>query len=439
MTAKIIIIAVCVLFSAYFSATETAFSTFNRIRVKNLAEKGDKKANLAIKLSDNYDTLITTILIGNNIVNTLAAALGTLVFVEIFKGDQDLGTTMSTIVLTLVVLIFGEISPKSMAKRSPESFVLFSAPLINVLRIVFAPLSFLFNKWQKLLGKIFKAKDDAGITEEELVSIIEEAEESGDIDESESELIKSAIEFNDLEVGDIFTPRIDITALSADADRETVEKQFSESGYSRIPVYEDDLDNIVGILYHKDYYIADFDKSHPITEILKPVIFVTKTQKINDVLKDLQEKQLHLAIVTDEYGSTAGLVTLEDIVEEIVGEIWDEHDEKIEEIKEIGEKEYIISGKANLEKVFDMFDIDEQPEVLTVNGWAMTILGRIPQEGDSFEENGLAVEVLKMNGRRIENLHITDIRADDDEESEKERSRKDKSEDDAQLTIEVTN
>lgn len=437
MTAKIIIIAVCVLFSAYFSATETAFSTFNRIRVKNLAEKGNKKANLAIKLSDNYDTLITTILIGNNIVNTLAAALGTLVFVEIFKGDQDLGTTVSTIVLTLVVLIFGEISPKSMAKRSPESFVLFSAPIINFLRIIFAPLSFLFNKWQKLLGKIFKSKDDAGITEEELVSIIEEAEESGDIDENESELIKSAIEFNDLEVGDIFTPRIDITALPADADRETVEKQFSESGYSRIPVYEDDLDNIVGILYHKDYYMAGFDKSKSIKEILKPVIFVTKTQKINDVLKDLQEKQLHLAIVTDEYGSTAGLVTLEDIVEEIVGEIWDEHDERIEEIKEIGEKEYIISGKANLEKVFDMFDIDEEPEVLTVNGWAMTILGRIPQEGDRFEENGLAVEVLKMNGRRIENLHITDVRADEEEEAE--RSKKDKSEDDAQLTIEVAN
>ena len=212
-----------------------------------------------------------------------------------------------------------------------------------------------------------------------------------------------------------------------DADAETVEKQFTDSGYSRIPVYDGDLDNIIGILYHKDYYMADFDKSHPITEILKPVIFVTKTQKINDVLKDLQEKQLHLAIVTDEYGSTAGLVTLEDIIEEIVGEIWDEHDEKIEEIKEIGEKEYIISGKANLEKVFDMFDIDEEPEVLTVNGWAMTILGRIPQEGDTFEQYGLSVEVLKMNGRRIENLHITDVRVD--EEEEKEKTKKDKDSD----------
>ena len=430
MAAYVIIIVVCVIFSAYFSATETAFLTFNRIRLKNLAEKGNKRAGLVLKLSDNYDTLLTTILIGNNIVNTLSAALCTLVFVDLLKGNQDLATTVSTIVITLAVLIFGEISPKSMAKRSPESFVMFSAPIINILLVIFYPLSFLFKHWQNLLDKLFKSDDDKGMTEEELVSIIEEAEESGDIDESESTLIKSAIEFNDLEVGDIFTPRIDITALPIDADREAVEKQFSESGYSRIPVYDGDLDNIVGILYHKDYYMTDFDKSKSISEILKPVIFVTNTQKINDVLKDLQEKQLHLAIVTDEYGSTAGIVTLEDIIEEIVGEIWDEHDERIDEIKEIGEKEYIISGKANLEKVFDMFDIEDEPKVLTVNGWAMTILGRIPAEGDRFEENGLSVEVLKMNGRRIENLHITDVRVDEEEEKEKEKSKRDKSEDD---------
>ena len=420
MGIKIAIIVACIIMSGFFSATETAFSTFNRIRVKNLAEKGNKRAERVISLSDNYDALITTILIGNNIVNILCAALGTLVFVELLHGNQDLATTLSTIVITLAVLIFGEISPKSIAKRRPESFAMFACAPIYMLYIVFYPLSFIFKKWQNLLARMFKSDEDKGITEEELVSIIEEAEESGDIDEDESELIKSAIEFNDLEVADIFTPRIDITSLPVDADRETIEKQFEESGYSRIPVYDGDLDNIVGILYHKDYYMTDFDKESPITEILKPVIFVTKTQKIGDVLKDLQEKQLHLAIVTDEYGSTAGIVTLEDIIEEIVGEIWDEHDERIEEIKEIGEGEYIISGKANLEKVFDMFDIDDEPEVLTVNGWAMTILGRIPQEGDSFTSAGLSVEVLKMNGRRIENLHITDVRTEEVTETEEE-------------------
>ena len=420
MGVKIAIIIACIIMSGFFSATETAFSTFNRIRVKNLAEKGNKRAERVISLSDNYDALITTILIGNNIVNILCAALGTLVFVEILQGNQELATTLSTVVITLAVLIFGEISPKSIAKRRPESFAMFACPIIYMLYILFFPLSFIFKKWQSLLARMFKSDEDKGITEEELVSIIEEAEESGDIDEDESELIKSAIEFNDLEVADIFTPRIDITSLPVDADREIIEKQFEESGYSRIPVYDGDLDNIVGILYHKDYYMTDFDKDSPITEILKPVIFVTKTQKIGDVLKDLQEKQLHLAIVTDEYGSTAGIVTLEDIIEEIVGEIWDEHDERIEEIKQIGEGEYIISGKANLEKVFDMFDINDEPEVLTVNGWAMTILGRIPQEGDSFTSAGLSVEVLKMNGRRIENLHITDVRTEEADETEEE-------------------
>ena len=422
MGIKIAIIIACIFLSGFFSATETAFSTFNRIRVKNLAEKGNRRAERVISLSDNYDSLITTILIGNNIVNILCAALGTLVFVELLHGNQDLATTISTIVITLAVLIFGEISPKSIAKRRPESFAMLACSFIYMLYILFYPLSFIFKKWQNLLAKLFKSDEDKGITEEELVSIIEEAEESGDIDEDESELIKSAIEFNDLEVADIFTPRIDITSLPVDAERETIEKQFEESGYSRIPVYDGDLDNIVGILYHKDYYMTDFDKEGPITDILKPVIFVTKTQKIGDVLKDLQEKQLHLAIVTDEYGSTAGIVTLEDIIEEIVGEIWDEHDERIEEIKEIGEGEYIISGKANLEKVFDMLEIDDEPEVLTVNGWAMTILGRIPQEGDTFMSAGLSVEVLKMNGRRIENLHISDVRAEQiDEDAEQSK------------------
>lgn len=420
MGIKIAVIIACIIMSGFFSATETAFSTFNRIRVKNLAEKGNRRAQRVISLADNYDALITTILIGNNIVNILCAALGTLVFVELLHGDQDLATTLSTVVITLAVLIFGEISPKSIAKRRPESFAMFACIPIYILYIIFYPLSFIFKKWQNLLAKMFKSDEDKGITEEELVSIIEEAEESGDIDEDESELIKSAIEFNDLEVADIFTPRIDITSLPVDAEREVIEKQFEESGYSRIPVYDGDLDNIVGILYHKDYYMTDFDKDSPITEILKPVIFVTKTQKIGDVLKDLQEKQLHLAIVTDEYGSTAGIVTLEDIIEEIVGEIWDEHDERIEEIKQIGEGEYIISGKANLEKVFDMFDINDEPEVLTVNGWAMTILGRIPQEGDSFISAGLSVEVLKMNGRRIENIHITDVRTDEVEQTEED-------------------
>jgi CBS domain containing-hemolysin-like protein len=262
------------------------------------------------------------------------------------------------------------------------------------------------------------------MTEEELISIIEEAEEEGDINEEESTLIKSAIEFNDMEVSEIFTPRIDITAAEAGISKEDLAKLFTESGYSRIPVYEGDIDNIVGIVYYKDFYADVWGKDAPVSDILKPVIFTTKTQKINDLLKELQAKQLHLAVVTDEYGSCAGIVTLEDIIEEIVGEIWDEHDEIVEEIKAIGEKEYIVSGKANIEKLFDELDIrlteDEEDETssLTVNGWAMEVLGKIPEEGDSFDSLGLTVKVLKMDGRRIEDLHILDNRTEEGAEPE---------------------
>ena len=428
MNPMLLVILICIVLSAYFSATETAFSTFNKIRMKTLAEKGNKKAEKVLKLSENYDTLLSTILIGNNIVNILAASLATLFFTDLLRGkaSEDMSATISTIVLTVVVLIFGEVSPKTVAKKKPEGFALFAAPLINALVIIFTPITFLLKKWQNLLGKMFKKDDEQGMTEEELISIIEEAEEEGNFDEDESSLIKSAIEFNDLEVGDIFTPRIDITAVPNDTDKETLEEVFKNSGYSRIPVYVDDLDNVTGIVYYKDFFATYQSPEFCLDEIIKPVLYVTKTQKINDLLKDLQEKQLHLAVVTDEYGSTAGIVTLEDILEEIVGEIWDEHDEIIEEIKEIGEKEYIVSGKANIEKLFDMFEIGEIPDALTVNGWAMNILGRIPQAGDSFEEEGLTVKVLKMNGRRIDNLHILDNRAsEDEEEEESEKSKKD--------------
>ena len=426
---QIVIIVFCIVMSAYFSATETAFSTFNRIRMKNLAEKGNKKAMLVIKLADNYDTLISTILIGNNIVNILASSLTTLLFVEwLSKGSlAAFASAISTAALTIIILTFGEISPKTVAKKIPESFAMFSAPLINFLLIIFFPLTIVFKGLQNLLGKIFKSGDDQGMTEEELISIIEEAEEEGDFDKEESTLIKSAIEFGDLEVGDIFTPRIDITAISKDATYEQIKGVFNESGYSRLPVYDGDLDDVIGILNYKDFFASSFEDGKDITEITKPVMYVPKTQKINDLLRELQEKQRHIAIVTDEYGSTAGLVSLEDILEEIVGDIWDEHDEIVEEIKEVGEGEYIVSGKANIEKLFEELDVEEDEELdaLTVNGWAMEALGRIPEVGDSFESDGLAVEVLEMDGRRIEKLHVANVRENDsDEDDDKHKNHK---------------
>ncbi len=419
-----VIIVFCIIMSAYFSATETAFSSFNRIRVKTLAEKGNKKAFLALKLSDNYDTLISTILIGNNIVNILASSLATLLFLDLFKGGklEGLSSAVSTVVLTLVILTFGEISPKTVAKKMPENFAMFSAPIINFFVIILFPLSYLFRKLQKLLGKIFKSSDEKGMTEEELISIIEEAEEEGDINKEESTLIKSAIEFNELEVCDIFTPRVDITAVSADAETEKISELFSESGYSRLPVFEEDLDNITGILYYKDFYNTDFKS---IDEIIKPVMYVAKTKKINDLLKELQEKQMHFAVVIDEFGSTAGIVTLEDILEEIVGEIWDEHDEKVEEIVKTDEKCYKVAGMTNIEKLFDVLEINSEPEAQTVNGWAMTMLGKIPAEGDVFEAEGLSVKVITMDGKRIETVEVTDLRTDEEPSDEKDSTEKD--------------
>jgi len=407
--------------SAYFSATETAFSTLNKIRIKNLAEDGNKKAKLVYKLTEKYDTMLSAVLIGNNIVNILSSSIATLVFLGIMVNSPDLATTVSTVVMTLVVLIFGEISPKTIAKKSPEKFAMFSAPLLNFLMIIFTPFTFVFQKWQLLLAKIFKSDEDQGMTEEELISIIEEAEEEGDFDKEESTLIKSAIEFGDLEVGDIFTPRRDITAVSSEATKDEIVTVFKESGFSRIPVYNEDIDHIVGIIYYKDFYTTAHNTNVPVSEIIKPVIYVAKAQKINDLLKELQSKQLHFAVVMDEFGSTAGIVTLEDILEEIVGEIWDEHDEIIEEITKISEKEYIVSGMANVSKVFNLFDIDDDEiEAQTVNGWAMATLGKIPEVGDSFESDGLAVEILEMDDKRVENLRIIDIRENENEESSEE-------------------
>ena len=422
---QLAIIIFCIIMSAYFSATETAFSTFNKIRVKGLAEKGNKRAASALKLSENYDTLLSAILIGNNLVNILSTSLATMLFVSLLKSN-DLGATVSTVVMTVVVLIFGEISPKTIAKKRPEAFVLFAAPIIKGIMVVLTPFTFLFKQWQNLIAKLIKSNDEQGITEEELVSIIEEAEESGDIDKEESTLIKSAIEFNDLEVGDIFTPRIDITAVPSTATKAEVATVFTESGYSRLPVYENDIDNIVGIVYYKDFFPMGKNNVLAISDILKPVMYFAKSQPVNDLLKELQSKQLHLAVVMDEFGSTAGIVTLEDILEEIVGEIWDEHDEIVEEIKEVGEKEYIISGMTNISKFFDLFDIDEECESSTVNGWAMTVLEKIPEVGDSFEELGLQVEVLEMDGKRIENVRVVDVRVSEEDEDEKDKKDKDR-------------
>ena len=404
-TISLLMIIVCVLFSMYFSATETAFNSLSRVRIKNKAEDGSKKAKLVLKLLDKYDEMLSTILIGNNIVNIACTSLATLLFVRLLQ-DEDLGATVSTVVVTVVLLIFGEISPKSIAKENAERIAMFAAPLLNILIYLLTPFNWIFKLWQKLLSLIFKSSEDSGITEQELLTIVDEAEQDGNIDADESELIRSAIEFNELEVRDIFTPRIDIEAIRKDMTKEEVAQIFSDSGYSRLPVYEESIDNIIGIVYLKDFYNIAFRGKQEIEEIIKPVIFVPKSKKIADLRKELQEQQLHIAIVMDEFGCTVGLVTLEDILEELVGEIWDEHDEIVREIAQTAENTWIVSGKANVEKIFEDLDMDCEYEAMTVSGWVMEVLEKIPAEGDFFESEGLHVKVLKMFRKRIELVEI---------------------------------
>ena len=406
MNTSLIIIMICVMMSAYFSATETAFSSLNRIRVKNMAEKGNKKAKLVMQLADDYDSLLSTILIGNNIVNILLASLATLLFVDML--GEDIGPSVSTAVTTIVVLIFGEVSPKSIAKESPEQFAMFSAPFLQLLVIVLTPFNYLFGLWKKMLSKLIKSENNNSITEEELLTIVAEAQQEGGIDEQESMLIRSAIEFSEQEAKDILTPRIDIEGVSTEASKEEIAKVFVETGYSRLPLYEESMDHIVGVIYQKDFYNHIYHTDKEITSIVRPALFIPESKKIGELLKELQYKKSHIAIVLDEYGGTTGIVTMEDILEELVGEIWDEHDEVTHEIEKVSDTEYLVLGSTNLEDLFEMLDKekDEDMEVLTVSGWVMELLGKIPEKGDKFEFEDLQVLVLEMDEKRVEKIQI---------------------------------
>ena len=409
----IIGLVVLIICSAYFSATETAFSSLNKIRLKNYANDGNKRARLVLKLAEDYDGLLSSILIGNNIVNIAASSLATVAFMKI---SAEYGATISTVVMTILVLIFGEISPKSLAKESPESFAMFSAPIMRIIMLVLAPFNKLFGLWKILLTKIFKSKDDRGITEQELLTIVEEAQNDGGIDEQEGDLIKSAIEFNDLDAGDILTPRVDLTAIEADDDFEEIFKVFTESAYSRIPVYKDTIDNIIGVIHQRDFFVMNKNGGKNLEEIIKPVIFVADSIKISKLIKHLQKSQSHMAVVTDEYGGTMGIVTMEDILEELVGEIWDEHDDIVEDMEKLNENEYMVLGSADVEELFEHFDLKCDVEQNTVNGWAMEQLEKIPEVGDFFEDNNLHVLIKETDGRRVTKVLVRYIPPKDDTE-----------------------
>ena len=415
----LVIVLVCILLSGYFSATETAFTAINKIRLRAKADDGDKGAKRVLKLADNYDRLLTTILIGNNVVNILASSLFTLLLIALIPRNEGLATTLSTVILTVVILIFGEITPKVLAKEFPEGFARFSAPIINVLMWILFPFTFIFGLWKKLLLKIFKHKEDNAITDDELKIMVEEAEQEGGINAQESDLIRSAIEFNDLEAKDILVPRVDVVSVDCNTSIEEVDKIFMETRYSRLPVYKDSIDNIIGILHEKDFIKQRGEKGFKLEKVAKPAIFVVSTTKISAVLQQLQKSKSHMAVVSGEFGDTVGIITMEDILEELVGEIWDEHDEVLSDITKVTENEYKVLGSTTVDVPCDYFELGAvESDSATVGGWVIDMLGKVPAVGDELTYQNLQITVSKAEFRRITELKVVILSEEEEKEEE---------------------
>lgn len=419
MTAYIFSILCLLLLSAFFSATETAFTSLNRIKMKNMANDDVKNAKLVLKLEDRYDKLLSTILIGNNIANIGMTAIATVMFVALLGGS--LGPTASTVVMTVAVLIFGEISPKNIAKEHPEGFALFAAPIMRGLMWLFTPLNVLFSLWKKLLGKLFGTQENGPYTEDELITIVEEAQIGGSIGKEQQELITNAIEFDDLEAIDVITPRVDIVAVELGTSVEEIGRTFKESGLSRLPVYEDDLDNIIGIINQKDFHNYVVGENRELEQYIKPVAYVAESIKAAVLLKKMQTKKTHIAIIVDEYGGTTGLVTMEDIIEELVGKIYDEHDAiEMREVTRLYDGSYSVAGGANVEKFFEMVGEDIDINATTINGWVMIELDRLAKVGDTFTYRSrhkiFHVRVTRADERRalMVQIRIEDIPEEDE-------------------------
>lgn len=401
--AEIIIIVCCLICSAFFSASETAYSSLNRNRLKLMAEGGKKRATLALKLYDGYDSLLSSILVGNNIVNIALASVATVLFVRLMGNA---GASVSTAAVTVAVLIFGEVTPKSIAKDHPESFAIFSAPLLSAVVFILKPINFLFSAWKKLIGKIFGSGKTEKVTQEELLLMLEEVEKEGTIDRGEGELLANALEFAESTAEEVLTHRTEMRAVSVTAEKEKIAEVFSESGFSRLPVYRDSLDDIVGILHQKDFFTAAGLSPKPVEELMKQPVFVNGSEKIDDVLRLMKRQKTHLCIVVDEYGGTSGLITMEDILEELVGDILDEHDEETQNIVPDPEGGYLVSGLTELKEFSEFFGVEPDSDNISVGGWVTEFLGRIPDVGDGFKYDKVNITVAETDGRRVLKIKV---------------------------------
>ena len=405
----LIALVVLIILSGFFSSTETAYSCANRIKLRALSSNGNTRAKKVLDLAEtNYDKLISTILIGNNIVNIVATTLATILFAMLIENNST-ANIVSTVVMTLAILIFGEITPKLIAKTYPEKMAMTFYPLIKGVYYLLFLLNLVFSGWKWLISKIFRFKDDDVVTEEEIMTIVEEAEEDGTLKEEETELIRSVIEFDDLEVGDILVPRVNIVAVDVSSSMDDIKKVFAREGYSRILVYKDSIDTVIGTIHEKDFFNAYLAGKKGIDGIMQNAFYTTEHAKISDLLKQLQKKKLHIAVVLDEYGGTLGLITMEDILEELVGEIYDEHDEIINYFKDLNENTCLVDGNAPVNETFEKFNLeqDESVDANTMSGFVIEQLGIIPHAGYQFEYKNISIEVLKSTVKRVLQMKIT--------------------------------
>ena len=407
----LVALIILILFSGFFSATETAFSCANKIKLRTLASNGNKRATKVLVLAEeNFDMLISTILVGNNIVNISAATISTLLFALLIKNPQIDSSFVSTAVTTVAVLIFGEITPKFIAKTYPEKLAMLFYPVIRFFTFLFKPINIIFSGWKKFISVVFKLKNEEIITEEEIITIVEEAKEDGTLKQEETELIKSVIEFDDQEVENIYTPRVNLVAVDINSSMEDIQKVFQTTKFSRLPVYLETIDQIIGTIHQSDFYSLLFTKATSIKSILKEPYFTTSHTKISKLLNQLQKNKTHMAIVLDEYGGTLGIVTMEDILEELVGEIWDEHDVEVAHYFKEDDTTYIVNGNAPTDIIFELFNhADEKDnfEANTVSGWILEYLGEIPISGTTFKFKNLQVDILQSTVKKINKVRIS--------------------------------
>ena len=404
--------------SAFFSASETAFSSLNQIRLKSRAEDGDASAARVLAMAEKYDKLLSTILIGNNIVNIAAASIGTILFTRALGAER--GATMSTIVLTIVVLIFGEVTPKSLAKEMPETVATAVSPMLNLLMVLFTPLTWLFSQWKRLLGHFVHSTEEDTITEGELMTMVSEAENDGELTDRESELIRSAIEFDDVEVEEILTPRVDVVAVEDNTSLDEVAQTFAESGYSRLPVYHEEVDEVIGLVSYKDLIgpLLDGRIEDPVAEFMYEPLYVPETKNVLKLLSELQEARMQMAIVVDEYGGTDGLITMEDIIEEIVGEIADETDNDRDLIVLVEPNQWRVDGRFPVEDAVELgWPVEESDDYETLAGWIIHELDSVPRVGDELLVDGYAFKVVKMRRSRISIVQVKKLPSVSCEES----------------------